>query len=136
MRNRVVIWGGALGLWTLLVWVGRIRNVVGADDIGGFGKLWRLVVAVGFVVVGAAVTIGVLSSVKKATKPAAVGSLVVGLAVVGSGWWLIRGGQILIGDWDTSFKVVHTLLATATFGFSAMAWRAVRSQQLASVSHG
>lgn len=114
-------WLLALGGWTVFVWGQRISNVVVDDDLSGFAQLWRLAVAVAFVVVGAVVVFGVARG--RGSTPAWVSSTGVGLAVFGSAWWILRGGQILIGDWDTSFKAVHTGLAVVVVGLSVMVWR-------------
>ena len=118
-----VQWLLALGAWTVFVWVQRIGNVLGADDLDGFGQLWRLGVAGVFVVAGAGVIGGVVAGRRSGGVAPWVSPLGVGLAVVGVLWWVARGSQILVGDWDLSFKLVHTALALVVVGLSVMVWR-------------
>ena len=41
--------------WTAVVWVGRIRNVVGDDELTAGARTWRLVVAIVFLMLAALV---------------------------------------------------------------------------------
>ncbi len=133
-RNQLVAIGLLVG-WTFLVWIGRVRNVLADDDLAGFAKTWRLGVALGFVAAGLVLGALVLSRVRKSgtasaaslARPSAVGSFASLLAIVGIAWWLIRGGGILFADFDTSFKIVHTVLAVVTFGLSGLVLMATRS---------
>ncbi len=103
-----------LAAWTLLVWVGRLRNVVVDDDLSGWSFTWRLLVALGFTSVGlalAALLILHRLSVSMASGSARLGA---GLAVVGSIWWLVRGIGILVADYSVGFKLVHSALALVT----------------------
>ena len=133
-----VQWLLALGGWTVFVWFQRIGNVLGDDDLSGFAQVWRLVVAVGFVAAGAGLVGAVVAGQRSAGQRSAgrpgtdephqglgrfASPMGVGLAAVGSTWWVLRGGQILIGDWDLSFKAVHTVLAVVVVGLSVMVWR-------------
>ena len=132
-RPSHVQWLIALGGWTFFVWFQRIGNVLGDDDLSGFAQTWRLVVAVGFVVAGVGLIGGVVVGRRGGEGAGShragndlvgwVSPLGVGLAAVGSVWWILRGGQILIGDWDLSFKAVHTVLAAVVVGLSVMVWR-------------
>lgn len=133
-RKQLIALGLLIG-WTLLVWVGRVRNVLAGDDLAGFAKTWRLGVALGFVAAGfvlAALVVGKVrgrgqSGPTSLARPSAVGSFASLLAIVGIAWWLIRGGGILLGDFDTSFKIVHSVLAVVTFGLSGLVLMATRS---------
>ena len=118
-----VQWILALGGWTFFVWSQRISNVLADDELGGVARAWRLGVAVLFVVSAVALVAGVVMGQRSGTTPSWVARLGVGLAVVGSAWWLIRGGQILVGDWDLGFKAVHTVLAVIVVGLSVMVWQ-------------
>lgn len=137
-------WLLALAGWTFFVWFQRIGNVLGDDDLAGFDRTWRLVVAVAFVAVAITLVVGVMvggrtggrttsgsetrggfGAVLGGAEPSLgvagwVSTLGLGLAVVGSSWWVVRGGQILIGDWDVAFKAVHTVLAVVVVGLSVM----------------
>ncbi len=130
-----LIWIGLLVGWTFLVWVGRVRNVLADDDLAGFAKTWRLGVALGFVVAGLALAALVLAQVRRSgsagsasfSRPSVAGNLASLLAIVGIMWWFIRGGGILLADFDTSFKIVHSVLALVTFGLSGLVLMATRS---------
>ena len=116
-------WLLALGAWTFFVWFQRIGNVLSADDLSGGGRAWRLAVALAFVVTAVVLVGGVALGRRRAGAIAWVSQLGVGLAAIGSLWWIVRGGRILIGDWDLSFKLVHTVLAIVVVGLSVMVWR-------------
>lgn len=128
-------WILALGGWTVFVWGQRIANVIGADDLTAAGRTWRLVVAVAFALVGLLLVGAVaLRRTQRSDEMSAwVAPLAVGLAGVGSAWWLVRGTQILVGDWDVGFKVVHTVLALVVLGLSVMV---CRTRGYASVPYG
>ena len=123
-----VQWIVALGGWTFFVWSQRIGNILGDEELDGFDRAWRLGVAVLFVV-AAVVVVGavVVGQRRDQGQPPAVppwvSGLGVGLALVGSAWWVVRGGQILVGDWDLGFKAVHTVLAVIVVGLSVMVWQ-------------
>ncbi len=94
------------------------------DDLAGAAQAWRLAVAAAFVVVAVVLVVGVWRvGAARSDSDAWPSQLGVGLAVVGSSWWIVRGGQILIGDWDASFKLVHSVLAVIVLGLSVMVWR-------------
>lgn len=113
--------GLGLAGWTIFVWGQRITNVIADDDLDGFARTWRLAVAVGFT--AAAILGGVLLLAKRTqARP-----FLVGLAAVGSAWWLIRGAQTLFADFSIGFKVVHTVLALVTVGLSALVWRSAKA---------
>lgn len=118
-----VQWLLALGGWTVFVWFQRIGNVIGDNDLAGFAQVWRLVVAVGFVAAGVALVAAVIARQRGNGLGRFASSLGVGLAGVGSTWWILRSGQILIGDWEFAFKAVHTVLAVVVVGLSVMVWR-------------
>jgi hypothetical protein len=122
-------WLIALAGWTFFVWFQRIGNVLKDDELAGFAQVWRLGVAVVFVVVAVVLIGGVAIGRRVGGRETLSGSdswvstLGVGLAAVGSLWWVVRGGQILVGDWDLSFKAVHTVLAVVVVGLSVMVVR-------------
>ena len=43
------VWAPLVG-WTLFLWISRIRNVLGDDDLDGFGVAWRVGAAAVFLV--------------------------------------------------------------------------------------
>lgn len=122
-RRSHVQWLIALGGSTVFVWFQRIGNVLDDDELVGFAQAWRLIVAVGFVAAGVALVSSVVAGQRGSGLGSFASPLGVGLAVVGSLWWVLRGGQILVGDWDLSFKAVHSVLAIVVVGLSVMVWR-------------
>ena len=118
----LVRWTIGFALWTLLVWVGRVRNIGADEALEGFELVWRLGLAVTFVALGAVtLTAGWRASVGRSTRllwivrPFAVFTTVV---------WVVRAGGILLdGSHEGGFKVVHTVLAIVSI---ALAWRADR----------
>lgn len=122
-------WSVGLAAWTLFAWANRIGNVLDDEELTGFARTWRVGVAVGFVAAGLAIIALLLTArvseprLRRATIESAGRQLALVLAVVGSAWWLVRGGQILVGDWEVGFKVVHTVLALVTIGLSSMVVR-------------
>lgn len=49
------------------------------------------------------------------------GQLALVLVVWTVGYWLVRGGGILIGDYDAGFKAVHTVLMVVSIGLGLVA---------------
>lgn len=94
--------------WTFFVWVSRLRNVFGNDELSGWGTSWRIGVVVVFV----------------ALASLAVNGLLVGLFV---GWtiayWIVRGGGILVEDHSAGFKAIHTVLMVVSIGLAMWVWR-------------
>ena len=98
-----------LAVWTLLVWAGRIRNAVGADE--GLGPV---VLAVTFVVLA----VVVLAS--RCARPA-----VLALAGWTTAVWAVRAVDIaVLSDHEAAFVVVHLVLAVVSIALAAWAARA------------
>ncbi|MEQ8840068.1 MAG: hypothetical protein RIB98_03735 [Acidimicrobiales bacterium] len=115
MRIRIPILGFLV--WTVFVWVGRIRNIVSDDDLSGGAMAWRLGAAVLFVMLALAVF--VVGRQGERISVALLGVLVVWTI----GWWSIRGvGILLDGNHEIGFKVVHTVLMIVSIGLAMWAW--------------
>ena len=115
MRNRLAV--PLLLGWTLLVWVGRLRNILDDDGLSGAGRVWRLGAAVLFVVFAVVVFLA-----RRRRSPRAT-ALLGGLVVWTVGWWTIRGvGILLDGNHATGFKVVHTVLMDVSIALAMWAW--------------
>jgi hypothetical protein len=135
--RRAALLVGSFGLWTLLVWFGRIRNIVADDELSGAGQAWRLLLAALFV--GGAVDVLVRfwqSRGRIRVRPTRDGGgrvevprlllrSVSLLAVFTTVVWVIRGLTILFDDYDAGFKLVHTLLAVASIALGVLAWWAI-----------
>jgi hypothetical protein len=115
MRRRG--WVVALVAWTFFVWTTRIGNIWRDDDLDTAGKVGRTALALSFTMLALAV-VGALWR-----RPSWLRPTVVALAVWTTGVWLVRDTSILVGDHDTAFKVVHTVLAVVSIGLSALALR-------------
>lgn len=118
----------ALGVLSIVMWVGRIRNIVGDDDLAGFGRAFRLVLALSFIVGGAVVLAACRQGYRSrnwrvASRREPEGWRVgpglpawgIKAAVIVAGWtavvWTIQGVGILIDpNYDSGFKAVHTFL--------------------------
>ena len=94
--------------WTVFLWISRLRNVVGNDELDAWGQTWRIGVVIVFV------TLAIL-----AASGRAVGVLVWWTV----GFWIVRGGGILLDDHDAAFKVVHTALMVVSIGAAMWVWQ-------------
>ena len=104
-----------LTAWSLLVWGSRIRNIV-ADDLEGLELWWRLGLAGGFVVVSRWVVRSAYGLWRDgAADPlTCVSGAALTLAIANIVVWPVRGYQILVGDWGSDFKAVHSVLAVVS----------------------
>ena len=98
--------------WTVFLWLSRLRNVVADDDLSRVALTWRIVV------VGIFVSLAVLAGLRS-TRRWAVPALVWWTI----GFWLVRGGGILLDDHDLSFTVVHTVLMAVSIATAMWVWR-------------
>lgn len=110
----------ALVVWTLFVWLSRVRNVVGNDELDGAGIAWRIGAVVAFCGLAAVVVVAM-----KTGRPP-LRTSVFALAGWTTAFWLIRGIGIVLDDHETGFIVVHTVLMIVSIGLSAWAVAAVR----------
>lgn len=108
--------------WTVVVWVGRIRNIAGDEDLSAGGRAWRLGAAVLFVVLALAVVVARRRAVSSANT-ALANTFLGALVVFTVGWWSVRGVGILLDvDHDIVFKVVHTVLMIGSIALAVWAW--------------
>jgi len=100
-----------MGIWTLLVWVGRVRNIITDDTLSGSGRIAPLTVAIAF-------SIGAVAMLALRRRP--LGDLVAKLlAAVSIVYWVVRGVQIGFADHSAGFIVVHSVLAGVSIGLGA-----------------
>lgn len=128
MRDRLALI--ALSVWTLFVWVGRVRNVLaggpgGDGEFTGWSFTWRLLVAVGFAGAGLALGVFLIRDRNDSAIAPLTARFALLLAAVGSVWWFVRGAGILAGDYAFGFKVVHSVLAVVTIVVSALVLRSL-----------
>jgi hypothetical protein len=112
--------------WTLLVWATRFGTIWGDDDLTTAGKLGRTALALSFTVLALAVAVAAWRArAGAAGLRNAVGALAGWTMVV----WLVRGVQIVIGDHDAGFKVVHVVLALVSIALSVWALGSVSVEE-------
>lgn len=119
--------------WTAIVWVGRIRNLVGDADITGGARAWRIVVAVlflGLAAVTATVPLGLWHR-----RPLGSTRLVSIFCLWTIAFWSVRGAGLLLGDHEAGFKVVHTVLAGVSIALAVLLQRADRRLAVDAAAH-
>ncbi len=85
----------------------RLRNVLGNDELSDTGVAWRVGVVIVFVGLAGL---------------AATGRAIAVLVWWTVGFWLVRGGGILLDDHDLGFKAVHTVLMVVSIGAAMWVW--------------
>jgi hypothetical protein len=106
MARRVLL---VLVVWTLVIWLSRLRNIWTDDDLSSGGQMARTVVALVFV------GLAVVAWWRPALAP--------GFAVWTIGYWSVRGVQIVLNDHPVGFTVVHTVLALISIGLAGWVLR-------------
>jgi hypothetical protein len=96
-----------LPLWTLFVWVGRIRNVFDGDEPKA-----------GVIVPILLVVLALIALVDRRR-----GLPLLALATVAV--WAVRVPLVLVRDHSIGFKVVHVVLALVSIGLAAVSMRAL-----------
>ncbi len=107
-----------LAAWTLFVWLTRVRNAVGDDDLGNTGKAGALVLSASFVVLACLV---LDATVRHGDRR---GALVALLGLWTLVVWPVRVGQIATADHGAGFVVVHVALGVLSVAFAVLAVRA------------
>ena len=105
--------------WTAFVWLSRIRNVVGNDDLSPSGEALRLVAAATFLALAG---LGLWAWMRRGVEPARATLALWLLCGWTIGYWAIRGIGIIIDDHSLGFTVVHTVLMTISIGLAIWAW--------------
>lgn len=118
----------ALGVLSVAMWTGRIRNILGDDSLGGPGRAFRLGLAVSFVTAGALVLVASWvgwrrPNWREVARHGADGWTVgpgvphwgITATVLLCGWtavvWIVQGVGILLDpNHDAEFKLIHTVL--------------------------
>lgn len=124
-RVRAVAAALVLVVWTLFVWVGRVRNILVDDDLDGRSQLWRLALAFAFITLAVGLTAALVPFVcwGRARSYGRARQIARGLAWFGIVVWPIRAVTILLDTYDPAFKVVHTILAVVTVGLGVAVLR-------------
>ncbi len=108
----------ALLAWTALVWLSRIRNVVGNEDLDGGQKLVRLLIV--------AVFLGLAAMVVVSWRRPARTLWVTALSAWTVGLWTVQMVGILLDDHGLGFVLIHAVLAAVSITLAALAWRSQR----------
>ena len=107
---------GVFVAWTIVVWVGRVRNVLGDDDLTTLDRSWRLVVAATFLAF-AGLSIAVIGGWWR-RHPVGTTRLVAVFCLWTTAFWGVRGFGMLFGDHDAGFKLVHTAIALVSIALA------------------
>jgi hypothetical protein len=105
----------ALAAWTLVIWAGRVRNVL-ADG----GAAGDLIVPAGLLVLAVVALV--------APRRAWI------LAAVTIGVWAVRLPLVLAHDHAAGFKIVHTVLAAVSIALAVWALRSARRRELTTLA--
>ena len=113
--------------WTLIVWVGRVRNALSDPELTGSERLGPLLLAASFVVPALVLAVVLFVSTRRSSDGGAVLRYgVLALAAWTCGVWLFRIADIaLSGDWSIGFVIVHAVLAIVSAVLAVLAARAV-----------
>lgn len=103
--------------WTVFLWGSRIRNVLVDEDLSTIGQAWRLGVAGLFIVLG----VVTLWAWRRRDEPVRFARVLGVLVVWTIGFWIVRGGGILIDDHTAGFKAIHTVLMAISIGLAVWA---------------
>ena len=88
--------------WTVLIWAGRVRNILDAD-----GRIVELIVPVLLVVLGLATFV----------RPRRVAPLLAMVTVI---VWVVRVPLVLVHDHSAGFIAVHMVLAAVSIMLAAL----------------
>ena len=116
----------ALAAWSLFVWVSRVRNIAVDDVLVGSDRVVRYVLSGSFVVLGAALAVGLVMARGTVELPGWVRATASVLAFYGIVTWLFRGIDIALGDHSVGFIIVHLVLASVTIGLSLWVLRSLK----------
>ncbi len=108
----------ALSGWTAFVWLIRIKNALGDDDMSSGGRVIALVTSFAFIAGAGAVVWAQRTGQSWARRAAA------GFAVVTSVYWVIRMVTIVARGHSLGFTLVHGVLAAISIGLAALVVRA------------
>lgn len=114
-------------LWTLFVWVGRVRNALTDETLSSGDRLGPLLLSASFVVPALLLGAGWIASRRHGAANGLVASGTIALAAWTVAVWVVRAGDIALGgDHEVGFVVVHVVLAATSIALAVMAARAAR----------
>lgn len=115
----------AFGIWTLFVWINRIRNIWSDLLLSTDERVWLSAIAASFIVLGIATVFIGLGLRKYALTRGDVITIGI-LAGWTTGVWLARGVEIATDDANSGpFIAVHLALGLISIALGALSWRAV-----------
>jgi hypothetical protein len=100
--------------WTVLVWTGRIRNVIGDGDLSPAGRISGLAVAAVFLGL-AGLSVSVLLGGRGGVGTTRFVAVFCLWTIT---FWAVRGTGMLFADHDLGFKAVHSVLALVSIGLA------------------
>jgi len=107
--NRLVSFLWVLAGSTLLVWIIRIYNLFNDNEISNGERIWRLLVAVIFLLAAMAVIKVLVGSWRDRNILNSL--LVPAFCIWTITFWLVRSVGILIADHEAGFKIAHACIA-------------------------
>ena len=127
-------------LWTLFVWIGRLRNLIQEPGPLADASRWSLAGSVLFTVLGLAL-LGALAVDRFRLSGALVRRswaswAVLPLAALTTAVWVARGIDIAIGDHTAAFIAVHLVLAAVSIGLAIGAVRAATAARPSATGAG
>lgn len=114
---------GSFLLWTLFVWVGRVRNALGDPGLDDRGRSGPLLLALSFVVPSLLLVAGLVVAQRRRRSLAPAASTLLRVLVAWTAvLWLFRAGDIVLtSDEGVAFVVVHVVLAVVSIALGAWA---------------
>jgi len=124
---------GPLVVWTLFVWVSRLRNIWGNDDLTTNGQLLRTLFAGIFVLFGVAAARVLWVRGRRGSDLTSSDQRMLWVFVVWTiGFWLVRGIGIIVDDHTASFTAVHTVLMVVSIAIALLATRVLARPSISS----
>lgn len=116
-RDRLAV--PILVAWTAFVWISRVRNILDDDNLSGAAEGWRVAVAVAFISLAGSALWAWRSRTDDPDRALWLVRVLCGWTV---GYWIVRGGGIVLDDRSLGFTVVHTVLMAISIGLAVWAW--------------
>jgi hypothetical protein len=108
----------ALSAWTLFVWLTRVRNAAGDDQLSGTGKALTYLLCLSFLVLACLLLEATFR------EPARRRPVVAVLAVWTTAVWIVRSAQIATDGHGAGFVAVHVGLGVISIVLAGLAVRA------------
>lgn len=120
-----------LTIWTVFIWVNRLRNLISDPEAASSEKIWVFIVSGIFFFLALISLFFLFGFWKKYGASTVQFAAIFGLGT--SAFWLIRGAGILFSrHHDFGFKLIHLALALASIILGALLYRAGDQSKLSS----